>query len=405
MIHVEQISDITPIPQGGRLLHIGPAKTGTTTLQGALHTCREQMAEHGVEYAGRQRHSRRAMVGIAYAKPPEGYPADVLKRWKQLAASVRRSTADRVVLSSELLARIPPARARMLVDDVGGNVHLVLTMRPLAAILASRWQQSVQDEFRVDYPGWLEQVFGHRSGTREKPDFWLRYDLEHHIERWAPIVGEENITFLVLDPHNRDMLLHSFERMLALPAGLLVPDATLTNPSLPHAEIEMLLAFNRVFTREGHTREEYVHGIRGRAVRQFKADPETLKQGRIQTPRWAALAANEAAAPWIEAIEKSQTRVIGQLDHLLVDPEAFPEGSATPTSVSTDSAGELAFRLYNAGLEYGERRARKVVEQELAAREVAAQALADEAALTSGPRAAVRHFVGQIGTRLRSLRR
>lgn len=400
MHHVEQLSDIAPIPQGGRLLHIGPAKTGTTTLQGALHTCRQQMAEHSVEYAGRQRHSRRAMVGIAYAKPPEGYPADVLKRWKQLAASVRRSSAERVILSSELLARIPPARAQMLVDDVGGNVHLVLTMRPLAAILASRWQQSVQDEFRVDYPGWLEQVFGHRSGKREKPDFWLRYDLEHHIERWAPIVGEENITFLVLDPSNRDMLLRSFEHMLALPSGLLVPDATLTNPSLPYAEIEMLLAFNRVFTREGHTREEYVHGIRGRAVRQFKADPETLKKGRIETPRWAAVAANEAAAPWIEAIKASTTRVIGQLDHLLVDADAFPEESLAPTSLATESAGELAFRLYSAGVDYGEKRAREAM-----ARERAAQAEESEQVAARQPAAAARELVAAVRTRLRSLRR
>ncbi len=160
MRQVDKVSEITPIAIDTCLLHIGPAKTGTTTLQGALHTCRSEMAAYGVAYAGKRRHSRSAIAGIAYANPPKSYPADVAKRWQRLASEVRHSEADRVVLSSETLARIQPDRARKLVSDVGRRVSLVLTMRPLAAILASRWQQSVQDEYSHDYPEWLNTIFG-----------------------------------------------------------------------------------------------------------------------------------------------------------------------------------------------------------------------------------------------------
>ena len=366
MHHVDKVSDVTPIPVGSRLLHIGPAKTGTTTLQGALHTCRSEMAEYGVEYAGKRRHSRSAIAGIAYTNPPKFYPPDVAKRWKRLAAQVRRSDADRIVLSSETLARIQPGQARTLVSDIGGNVSLVLTMRPLAAILASRWQQSVQDEYTRGYPEWLANIFGENGRRKTNPGFWLRYDLARHIKRWGPIVGEENITFVILDPADRGMLLGAFEGLLGLPSGLLVPDASLTNPSLPHPEIEMIAAFNQAFRAHGHSRKEFVHAIRGKAMVDFKADPEALKLGRIRTPRWAAEGANQAAMPWIEAVAASRAQVIGNLEHLLVDPQDYPSDPVSPTSLSTGNAGELAFRLYRAGLVYGERAGRQAAEREAA---------------------------------------
>jgi hypothetical protein len=40
---------------GARLLHIGPHKTGTTAIQGALHLARERLAVEGVAYPGRGR--------------------------------------------------------------------------------------------------------------------------------------------------------------------------------------------------------------------------------------------------------------------------------------------------------------------------------------------------------------
>ena len=38
---------------GTRLLHIGPHKTGTTAIQGALHLARGRLAAAGVVYPGR----------------------------------------------------------------------------------------------------------------------------------------------------------------------------------------------------------------------------------------------------------------------------------------------------------------------------------------------------------------
>lgn len=371
MRQVDQVSDITPVPEGTRLVHIGPAKTGTTTLQGALHSRREEMAAFGVEYAGKRRHSRPAMVGIAYATPPDGYSGDLEKRWKLLAASARASEAKRVILSSEMLARTPKLRAQTLVSDVGGNVHLVLTMRPLAQILASRWQQSVQDEMSQGYADWLQDLFRAKPGATGRPSFWLRYDLGGHLRRWGPIIGEENITFVILNPHDRSMLLRAFEGLLALPDGTLIPDSSLTNPSLGYPEIELLSAFNRAFVNAGRGRGEFIRAVRGSAVGELKADPSRVTAGKIKTPRWAAKAANKTAQTWMDAVRASDAQVIGDLEHLLVDPDDYEIDPQPPLEISTQSAGELAYRMYCAGLQHGERVGRRARAAELAEKSAA----------------------------------
>ena len=38
----------SPIPEGARLVHIGPHKTGSTAIQVALHSARDRLGEHGV---------------------------------------------------------------------------------------------------------------------------------------------------------------------------------------------------------------------------------------------------------------------------------------------------------------------------------------------------------------------
>src|SRR5207249_2973145 len=45
------------LPEGTRLVHIGPPKTGTTAVQGAFHARRREVLAQGVRYAGRSRHS------------------------------------------------------------------------------------------------------------------------------------------------------------------------------------------------------------------------------------------------------------------------------------------------------------------------------------------------------------
>ena len=57
-----------PLPAGTRLLHIGPHKTGTTSIQGALFAAKDRLPAHGVEFPAHTRHPMEAALA-ACARP------------------------------------------------------------------------------------------------------------------------------------------------------------------------------------------------------------------------------------------------------------------------------------------------------------------------------------------------
>jgi len=395
---VNSIDDIAPIPVGTRLVHIGPPKTGTSALQGAFHHSRDALAVHGVEYAGRLRHSRVAMMAAAYDRVPEGYPADAEQRWARLAQSIQESQADRLVLSSETLAGISEAKIAPFLEAMAGPVHIVITLRPMASILASNWQQSIQDEMTLSYDRWLARTLDPGAGNPAKSAFWRRHNLGHQLDLWIPLVGAENITVLVLDPEDRGMLFAAFEALVGVPGGTLTPDPKVSNPSFPYDEIEMLRAFNTRFREGGGSRAEYLKNAREAVIhRRPAASIENPASASISTPRWAAEAANEKIRPWVEQARDCGVNVVGDLAHLFVDPVKFEPDPVAPSQVGVGEAGDLAYRLYRVGVEYGVRQGRLALREELRA-QAEAERLAREAA--SSPASRLRR---SAGTRVRNL--
>ena len=371
-----QVNDVETYPSGSRIIHIGPPKTGTTAVQSALFRRQADLAAYGVAYPGRRRHERAAVSAAAFSWIPAGYPADIEKHWRRLTDEVRASTAGRVVVSSEIFALAPDPRLPRIVEDLGGpGLQVVITTRPLARMLPSQWQQSIQNREVVGYDEWLEQLFGPDA----EPDpytgsLWRQYRVDRLVQRWGAHVGEENITVVVLDPEDRSMLLGTFERLLGLPAGFLVPAPDENNLSLPYPEAEMLRAFNRRFRAEGHDHELYVRAIRRHAMRQVKAVGLPIMQAcPVETPSWAVERANEVAVEMADAIRATGAQVIGDLAHL-VTPVPGTEPREAPTRVAVDSAAEIAYAMFIAGRTAAlarQRRQRRPAVEQVPARDLA----------------------------------
>ena len=146
------------LPDGTRLLHIGPPKTGTTTVQAAFHGAGPALGAQGVHYAGRTRHSRRAVFAVTGRRWLGGEPPPITE-WTSLVTEIRAASQPRVVLSSEAFAQADGPQIRRVVDDLDpARVHVVVTLRPLASILPSSWQQSVQTGNDTPYREWLTAV-------------------------------------------------------------------------------------------------------------------------------------------------------------------------------------------------------------------------------------------------------
>lgn len=312
------------LPEGGLLLHIGPHKTGTTAIQAALAEARPAMRSHRVVYLGRERqHQRAALVmtgGTGLLGDKEATQAD----WTRLVEQARRSSPKRAIVSSEFFDGADDVAAQRVVEGLGGDrVHVVVTLRPLAKILPSAWQQYVRNGLRTPYLTWLERILG-EAPTRATPSFWMRHHHDVLIDRWSAVAGVDRTLVVVVDESDHDQLLRTFEQVTGLPPGLLVP-APRSNRSLTAGETELVRALNIRYRREGWPPVVYNEVVRMGMVEQMQRREPRDSEPRISTPDWAVERANEIAAAATERIAASGVRVVGDLGRLSqAEPEPSP---------------------------------------------------------------------------------
>src|SRR5581483_5356504 len=107
------------IPPGGVLLHVGPHKTGTTAIQGALRIGRPELEEHDVVYAGKARQHQMAALAITGGRGMRGdRPADQTD-WDTLADEVRSLPNKRIIVSSEYFDEASDEVAERITESLG----------------------------------------------------------------------------------------------------------------------------------------------------------------------------------------------------------------------------------------------------------------------------------------------
>jgi hypothetical protein len=331
------------VPVGARLVHIGFDKTGTTSLQGSFHGDRERLRANGVIYPGSERYQKSPGVAVTAARGNTGDRPVTMADWDDLVAEVAAAPpAAREFVSSEWLCRATDEQARTVVEGLGGTgprdsgrdhgaVHVVATIRPLAKILPSAWQQYVKDGFTGDYESWLRGMLLEPPYQQPTPWFWIRHSHDVVLARWAALVGPANVTAIVVDERDRELLFRQFESLLALPAGFLVPEPERKqNASLTWPEAEMLRMVNQAFVENGWSDELYGDLVRaGLTPRLATARAAVGQQVPITTPRWALERAAAVGAAAAAAINALGVRVLGDLDSLGQPPVA---GAADPVA-------------------------------------------------------------------------
>ncbi len=334
------------LPEGTRLVHIGPPKTGTTSLQSAFHVGRAAISEQGVHYTGANRqptNAVRAVIGLA--NPMTGKPPK-MKVWQDLVREVDRASEPRVVISSEFFSRARAEAIKQIVADLGGDrVHIVVTLRPLARIISSQWQQNVQNNVAVSFDDWLDAMFN-EPDSKLATSFWLRHRHDKLIARWAKVVGPSNVTVVALDEKDHGMVLRVFEGLVGLREGTLVPDRDLNNRSMTMPEIEVVRAFNSLFQAEGLSgplhKKVMTYGA-GAFMKRREPGPD---EPRIETPQWALDRAGEVAREMIDAIVASDVRIVGDPEGLTKVPGSRLAGAVQPeVSITPEIAASAAMGM------------------------------------------------------------
>jgi hypothetical protein len=351
-------SNVEPLPADVIALHIGPHKTGTTTLQGAFHNSRTELAKHSVHYAGPRRHPMLAVLSVTGKPGRKGDPKPTRDRWDDLVAEVHSAAGRRVVLSSEFLTDATPEVANEVVDQLGRDrVHVIVTLRPLAKIMPSQWQQYVQNGLRVRYPDWLDHMLNLPPYEAPTPSFWKRHRHSELVQRWATVVGPDRLTVVVLDDTDRRMLLSTFEGLLDVPIGTLVPDPALSNRSLTQGEVEVIRRLNEEFVRRHWPDWLYGKVAREGVAKKMLKRPTTAEEAAIVTPQWALEQAAQIGAETASAIKATGVNIIGDLDSLGVVPAATAASNAdqpldAPVPASAATIAIVGTVLASRGIEW-----------------------------------------------------
>lgn len=311
------MSDVEPLPPGSRLLHIGPHKTGTTTVQHAFYASRDALGRQGVHYPGPTKHPMIAAMAASTGARLASRADTASGRWSSLLEEVRAAGPETAVVSSEFFCEADEEHLRDIVHVLGGErVHVVVTLRPLVRILASQWQQFMQNRLLISYPDWLDAMLRHRDDTDVTPAFWRRHRHDDLVRRWAGVVGRENLTVVAVDQDDPGMLLRTFECLVGVEPGTLAAPNLAANRSLTYPEVEMVRAFNVAYRARGFSEADYTRLVRFGAVRHLLARTPPSSEERLLTPRWAVDEACSIAAEMARGIADTGVRVVGDLGTL-----------------------------------------------------------------------------------------
>lgn len=316
-------------------LHIGLGKTGTTTLQAALRDSAEALADHGVEVAG-GRHivMRRAIYDLIGRRIEGGANTGVAGAFEPFARSVAQSPADAVVVSEEMLAVARPRQIKRLVDGFAPrHVIVIVTLRDLASVLASYWQQQVMAGRSETMEEFLDGVAHPGQGAvAAGVAFWLRQDLERTLSAWETHVPRADIRIVTVPPSGSEESLEDrFAAAIGVPPGVLRAPSR-TNASVGVPEAEVIRRFNAATA--GNFRE--AHRLRlVRALRRGLLDRESTPI-RIPDQPWV----HERSRAWTELIRERGYPVFGKLDDLA--PRVATVASYDEAAVSDAAVAALA---------------------------------------------------------------
>lgn len=319
-------------------LHVGQPKTGTTYLQTILWAHRDRIAENnGVCVPGDTRVDH-LWTSLAVREDPRLH-----KRSERAPGAIGRvldasaAWPGTVVVSHEFFGAARADQAAALVERFApAEVHVVVTAREPASLMAAAWQESLK--FRQTTP--LRDFATGPEDDTSKVWSLRSLDLAGVLDRWAPAVPTGQVHVLPL-PHRRgepDELWHRFAGLLGIEATAYDTAVARANPSMPLIETELL---RRLTPRLTTFRDPLA---RHRWVRSHLA--ETLLAGRpgdrvgLYDDQVAACRARGEAA--VEAVRRHGVQVHGDLDDLRV-PASLPV-QHTPDDVSEADLAAAAVR-------------------------------------------------------------
>jgi hypothetical protein len=317
-------------------LHVGPAKTGTSYLQETWWRNRALLREHGLLYPGRHWMAHFHAAAIVCEKPYLIQHMPPLKRraWDWITEEVAAFDGD-ALLSSERFAGALDDQADQALrrlEEVAGEVHVLVTARDLARQLPSSWQQHVRSGGDLTLDEWW------RGLGDDSSRFWRSQDLVGLLTRWSQGLPADRAHLVVHARPGapRHLLWERVCEVLGVEPGLVQPVARV-NPSLGAAHVELLRRVNSTLPPERNPAAvgAFTKGFfAGQMIIAAGPSPPFVLPAEVHD--WAV----RRSRVMVDELRTRGYDVVGDLAYLLPDSEARP--GVLPQEVSEADLLELA---------------------------------------------------------------
>lgn len=303
-------------------LHIGTMKAATTYLQSLFDVNRERLAEQGVLWQSSQLNQEAILdfQGSPMASPTHA------GSWPKLRDGVRAADGD-VLMSMELLARLPQRRIKRLVEALDvEELHVILTVRDLMRIAPSAWQETTQNRGTEPWASWIEKVCTADPRPREgRLDFWQHHYLPSIIESWSEVVPVSRI-HLVTIPQQRSDSSAVWERFASVigvdPEGFV--EHSFSNAALGGTSAELMRRLN--LRTEDMRFPQYRWGFKSVLAKRTLAE-RAKSEPRPTIPLELQRRLHKTAGAMIDDVRASGVHVVGDLAELV---PAEPSEPASP---------------------------------------------------------------------------
>jgi hypothetical protein len=310
------------------ILHVGLHKTGTTYLQGLLRQNRRRLARRaGVYVPPGARKTMFASLDLIPWDSPLGRDPRVAGAWDRLAAEVNDCGLPTAVVSQERLDVASPRQARRAVESFGdAEVHVVVTVRDLARVAVSAWQEDVKNGGTWTLQDYLARLQDPDAAAMPPARaFWLHQDVTGVLRTWASAVPVERTHVVTVPPagSSPELLTSRFGSVAGFGVEHVPTPPTWDNTNVGVVGSELLRRLN-VHLDDSLDKSTYKRAVSTPVVRRLSALPDRALPALDEKQReWAAA----TSARFAEEIRHRGYRVVGDLGDLR--PAAAHSASVT----------------------------------------------------------------------------
>lgn len=309
---------------GTVFLHIGLHKTGTTYLQSLMRANRDALREQGVEFtAGPGEPVQAFAVWDLQGRRPRGAEdRRIAGSWPALVDAIHASGQPTALISEERLSLSTVKQARTAARAFPrSEVHVVVTVRDLARVAVSAWQEEVKNDHTWTWREFAAAVRDPSQLARNPArGFWLRQDLVSICEVWEAAVPISRIHVVTVPqaPAPPQELVDRFASVVGFDATRFGAEAAWSNETVGVAATEVIRRVNERLDGRLNQRQ-HDHVVKATVVPMLAKRTEPV---RFTLPADEFEWVGARAAEMTELLAARGYPVVGSLDELR--PQLLP---------------------------------------------------------------------------------